>query len=182
MLNRVEPVGQMKAVATYIPEFPIYPPEFSWMDTSCIDIPAMLAGESPYGGRIFYFAGDADRCYGRAGLPDHGDLLGHAVKWALKDQHILKVEAPGSLDCKLYRQNDRILVHLVNLSVCNIHPGYAQEILPVGPVSVSVKIFGKKPERAALKVRGQTFEPIVRDGWACITFEKLQVHELLIFE
>ena len=83
-LQQVELLPGAEAVATYIPAFPIYPPEFSWMRApeaggSETDLPAIVVREHPAGGRLVYLAADVDRCYGRRGLPDHGDLLANAV-------------------------------------------------------------------------------------------------------
>lgn len=180
-LQRVEAYGEIKPVATYIPAFPIYPPEFSWMRQPVTDIPAVLAGEHKAGGRIVYFAGDVDRCYGRAQLPDHGNLLANAVRWAVKDKLPLRVEGPGYLVCRLYRQRNRLIAHIVNLSGCDA-PGYLEEYLPVGPITVSIKAENCKSAVAILKVRGQPVTPEAKAGWVTIRIEKLVDHELIILE
>lgn len=181
-LHRVETSEQMKTITTYIPAFPIYPPEFSWMREPSTDIPTMLAGEHASGGRVFYFAGDVDRCYGRTHLPDLGDLLSNAVKWAADDHIPLKVEGPGYLDCKLYRQKGRLIVHLVNVSGTNLNPGYVEEFLPVGPISVSVRMDGIVPKYAQLKVLGIEVQPEINNSWVTVRVDLLTSHELIILE
>ncbi|NHN34668.1 alpha-amylase family protein [Paenibacillus agricola] len=180
--HRVDTGEQMKAIATYIPAFPIYPPEFSWMREPRTDIPAMLVGEHASGGRIYYFAGDVDRCYGRTHLPDLGDLLANAVKWAAADTLPLQVEGPGYLDCKLYRQNGRYILHLVNLSGTNQSPGYVEEFLPVGPIAVSVKVEGLELKHAHLKVSGVEVPLEINQGWARFQVASLNDHEMIVLE
>lgn len=181
-LYRVEAGEQMSAIATYIPSFPIYPPEFSWMREPHTDIPVMLAGKHTSGGRIFYFAGDVDRCYGRTHFPDLGDLLANAVKWTAADKIPLKVEGPGYLDCKVYRQEDRYILHLVNLSGANQTPGYVEEFLPVGPISVSIRVDNFIPKQASLKVSEVEKNPEIKNSWATVQIDSLIDHELIIME
>jgi hypothetical protein len=181
-VHLVQTSKQLSAVATYIPGFPIYPPEFSWMREPTTDIPVMLAGEHPSGGRIFYFAGDVDRCYGRTHIPDLGDLLSNAVKWAAADTIPLQIEGPGYLDCKLYRQNSRLILHLVNLSGANQTPGFLEEYLPVGPIKVRIRVDGFVPNRVRMKVRNIDTKAEMRDGWVTVQMDSLVDHELMIFE
>jgi hypothetical protein len=181
VVHKVQTNEQMKAVATYIPAFPIYPPEFSWMRETHSDIPAMLAGEHAAGGRIFYFAGDVDRCYGRTHLPDLGDLLANAVRWSTNNIP-LNVKGPGYLDCKLYSQDDKKILHILNLSGANQNPGYLEEFLPVGPITVSIKFGDTAPSIARLQVRGKEVKPEISNSWATIQIDSLVSHELIILE
>jgi hypothetical protein len=72
-----------RALATYIPPYPIYPPEFAWTDAKRTDMPVITERRSPSGGTAIYVAWPLDTAYGRGGLPDHGDLLQNAVKYLL---------------------------------------------------------------------------------------------------
>ncbi len=182
LLQKVISGENLQTAATYIPAFPIYPPEFSWMREPKTDIPAILAGEHASGGRIVYFAGDVDRCYGRIHLPDLGDLLANAVRWAAADTLPLKVSGPGYIDCKLYRQEGRYILHLVNLSGCNQYPGYVEEYLPVGPINISIKADGLKPSGAGLKAAGKHIKPELENGWIRLTLDTLESHEMIVIE
>jgi hypothetical protein len=51
-----------------------------------------------------------------------------------------RVEGPGTLDCHLYRQEERLILHIVNLSGADRHPGYIEEHLPVGPLDVEIVV------------------------------------------
>jgi hypothetical protein len=187
-LQQVDLLPGAQAVATYIPAFPIYPPEFSWMPTPSsgapeADIPAIVVRDHPAGGRTVYLAADVDRCYGRRGLPDHGDLLANAVRWAARDTFPLRVDGPGYVDCHLYRQGGRLILHLINLSGCNAWPAYLEEHLPVGPLRVSVRLDGDfRPGSARSRVGDRVLDLEMTDGWATVELPTLVDHELIVFE
>jgi hypothetical protein len=193
-----------EVLASYVPAFPIYPPEFSWMREPRTDRPAILARDASPGdgsgsgrggggggsdgnrARVVYFAADVDRAYGRTFLPDQGDLLAAAAHWVLRDEVPLRVEGPGYIDCHLYRQASpaRWLVHLVNLTGCNVAPGYLEEHLPVGPLTVRVRLREGEaaPTAAALRVAGGTLPVTTSDGWAVVRLERILDHELVVLE
>jgi hypothetical protein len=176
--------GDADVVATLVPAFPIYPPEFSWMRERTSDVPAIVAREAGAGGRVVYLAADVDRCYARRLLPDHGELLASAVRWAVRGRLPMTVEGPGYLDCHLYRQEDRLVLHVVNLTGCDAWPGYVEACAGVGPVSVGVRL----PEgcggagRARLLVAGGECAVEVAGGEARMTIDRITDHEVIVIE
>ena len=172
--------GKLESIATFIPPFPIFPPEFSWMNPESTGIPLVFAGESGSGGRIVYFAADIDRCYGRALLPDHGELLASAARWTLRGETPVCVEGPGYLDCKVYEQDDAWMLHIMNLSGLNIYPGYAEQYNPTRGITVTVPQTKKDYTKARLLVADKEI-PIVdgRDGIKII-IDEITDHELLL--
>ncbi|MFW5880481.1 MAG: beta-galactosidase trimerization domain-containing protein [Spirochaetota bacterium] len=124
-------------LATFIPPFPIYPPEFAWMRTPQTDIPALIAGNLDGGGRVVLLPADVDRQYGRIRLPDEGTLLSSAVAWATGTIPV-DVSGPGYLSCQIYRHEAGLVLHIVNLTGLNEWPGYAEEPVPVGPIQVTL--------------------------------------------
>lgn len=181
-LQNVEPVNFMQTAATYIPEFPIVPPELSWMRQPVTDKPAILAGTHPSGGRIAYFACDIDRCYGVSQLPDHGDLLANAVRWTCFEDVPVKISGPSYLCCKLYRQEGRMILHILNLSGANGFPDYLEENFPVGPLHVAVNTGSLAVKKAALRVAETQIPVHVRDGWASLVLDKITDHEMILLE
>jgi hypothetical protein len=175
---------KLETVANFIPPFPVYPPEFAYMDDDkrTSHIPVILAGETPYGGRVVYFAADIDRRYGDAAIPDQGDLLVNAVRWAAKGKAPFKVEGPGRLDCRLYRQEKTHIMHLVNLSGLDQWPDPVEEYYPVGPNKVSIYIGDRKITKAWLKVSGGAADFRVHDGWVNLTLDKIVNHEMIVLE
>jgi hypothetical protein len=182
-LEIVEAGPGAQVVATYVPAYPIYPPEFSWTREPKTDIPAIVVQETAAGGRTVYLAGDIDRCHGRGRLPDHGDLLANAVRWALHGRVPLRVAGPGYLDCHLYSQGRRRIVHVINLTGCRAWPDYVEEHLPVGPVRVAVRMQeGFVPTEAHRRVSGRTVRVHKEEGWAIINLPSIHAHELIIME
>lgn len=171
----------LEVPATYIPSFPIFPPEFAWMRQPDSGHPALLLHTAENGARIAYLAADLDRCYARDRLPDHGDLLANAARWALKDASPLQVEGPGLLDCQLYQQPGRLTLHLVNLS--GVGPTPVDELLPVGPVNVHIRL---SPAQTVQTVRqlvaDQRLAFDVKDGWVCCRIERIADHEIIVVE
>jgi len=177
----VESYGRLKPLASYIPAFPIYPPEFSWFREERPEVKTIFAGELENGARIVYFAADIDRCFGRCALPDHGKLLSNAVKWAAKGTLPIKVEGPGYIDCKIYKQDSRIIVHLVNLSGCNRF-GYCDEYYPVGPINVTINSRDINISRAILTVSDGTIPVSSVNGSTVFQIDRIADHEMIILE
>lgn len=175
---------RLETLATFVPPFPIYPPETSFMDPDKADSShaLLLAGETGFGGRVVYFAGDIDRRYCQYNLPDHGDLLEKAIRYALDGKDLLHVIGKGYVDCRLYRQEKRFVLHMVNLSGADRSPGFLEEEYAVGPFQVSVRAAGFPVTRARLQVAGKTV-PVFRDrDWITFPVERIESHELLILE
>lgn len=180
ILHNVEPAG-LTTVAEYIPPFPIYPPEFSYTWTETSGRPVILAGESGFGGRAVYLAGDIDRNYGRTRLPDLGDVLAGCVRWAAGEQAV-EIHAEAYLDCKAYRQERRVIVHLVNLTGAGQWPAYAEYALPIGKVDINLRLDGFEPERALMTVSGREAS-VERDEKAVrVTLDGFVGHEMVVIE
>ena len=130
---------------TFIPPFPIFPPETSWMREPDTSEAALVLNEAG-NGRVAYLAANIDYCFGRYNLPDHGDLLANVVRWASGDDIPLKVTGAGLIDCHMYRQEERIILHLVNLTNAGTWRTPVHGLIPVGPFQVEVQL----PEELAL--------------------------------
>lgn len=177
----VQSEGPLRPVSGYIPPFPIYPPEFSWVREVREDMGTVFAGQLPSGSRVVYFAADMDRCFGRDQLPDHGRLLENAVRWATGDALAFEVRGEGHIDASLYEQGRRRIAHLVNLSGCNLNPGYCTGYLPVSPVSVTMPS-APGAMRARLLVSGKMLPVTVRNGLVTVEIEKVVDHEVVVVE
>ncbi len=166
---------------TFVPPFPIYPPETSWMRSPSTTLPALVLNERPGGGRVAYLPADVDRCYGRDNLPDHGRLLANLSRWASRDRIPLRVEGVGLLDCHLYRQAGRLVLHLVNLSNPGAWRQALHELIPVGPFSVAVQLpDGVGGRSARLLVADGTATTTVADGWATLEVPRILDHEVVV--
>lgn len=165
---------------TFIPAFPVYPPETSWMREPKTDIPAIVLNTRGTA-RIAYLQADLDRRYGRDNLPDHGNLLVNIFRWAAAGRIPLEVKGPGIIDCHLYRQPGRLILHLVNLTNEGTWRAPLDETISVGPLEVRVKL----PE----DVRGHGGQYLVssgkpavsvRQGWATFEVKSVAEHEVIV--
>ncbi len=163
-------------LATYIPPFPVFPPEDSWMREPRTNIPGVIVNEAAGRGKVAFIPADVDRRYGRENLPDHGDLLANAVRWAAGDTMPLRVEGAGFIDCHLYRQAHRLVLHLVNLTNPGTWRAPVDEVIPVGPMRVSVRLpTGSQMTPVRLLVSQQSARATAKSGW--ITFDVPRIHD-----
>ena len=145
------------------------------------DIPGLIVNERPGWGRAAYLPADLDRRYARDNLPDHGNLLANLVRWAVDDDLPLHVEGPGFVDCHLYRQSNRLILHLVNLTNAGTWRGPVDELISVGPLDVNVKLPDRAPRRTLRTlVGGKRSRVDSRDGWIRFTVESLFDHEVFV--
>jgi hypothetical protein len=170
--------ARAEVLATFVPAFPIYPPETAWMREPKTDVPGLILHVTAGGGRIAFLPADLDRRFGRDNLPDHGNLLANLVRWAAKDDIPLAVEGAGLIDCHIYRQPGRLILHLVNLTSAGAWRQPVHELIPVGNLRVGVKL---PPD-----VRGKTVRLLVSEQRTSVAtangFSRFDVRSVLDHE
>jgi hypothetical protein len=95
----------------------------------------------------------------------------------------LTVEGRGLIDCELYAQPGRAVLHLVNLTSAGPWRAPIDELVPVGPLKVGLRLpQGVKGSRARLLVAG-TAVPVKAEGGKA-TFEVRSVldHEVVVID
>jgi hypothetical protein len=161
---------------TFVPAFPIYPPETAWMRQPKTDIPGLVLN-----GRVAFLPADLDRRYSRDSLPDYADLLTNVVRWSSNDSIPLKVEGRGLFDCNLYTQPGRVIAHIVNLTATGRMP--IDELIPSGPVKMSVKLPGDVRGRGGrMLVAASSFTPSISNEWATASIPSVLDHEVIVIE
>lgn len=168
-------------LATFIPAFPTYPPETAWMTEASTKIPALVVRTNREGARIVYMSADLDRRFARDNLADHSVLLSQAVLWAAKNELPLVVDGPGLIDCHLYRQAGRQVLHMINLTNAGTWRAPAHELIPVGPLQVRVKLVdGGRSTGVVSLISGRRLSSITRDGLVSFVVESLLDHEVMV--
>lgn len=181
LLEKLEVMSGGIVPLTFIPAFPVFPPETAWMREPKTDIAALVLSTHSSGGRVAYLAADIDRRYALMNLPDHGNLLANLVRWAAGDTIPLRVEGPGLIDCHLYRQPGRLILHLVNLTSAGTWRAPAEELIPVGPHQVSVRLAeGVKGESVRLLVSEAKVAAAMRGGWCSFEVRSIVDHEVAV--
>ncbi|MGC8791922.1 MAG: beta-galactosidase [Bryobacteraceae bacterium] len=167
---------------TFVPAFPTYPPEFAWMRTTHTQMPGLVLRELGRA-RIAFMPADLDRWYFRYHLPDHGNLLANVVRWCAADATPLEVQGPGLLDCHLYRQQRRLVLHVVNLTSAAAWRAPLEELVAVGPLKVVIRLpAGVAPSRAMARVTGRALRLEVRQGRAWLEIPVVRDHEMVVLE
>ncbi len=87
------------------------------------------------------------------------------------------------LNVELYRQGNRMVLHLVNLTGVGSWRAPMEEIIPVGLVAVSVRDPLRSPHRVVTwRVSGETARAAPRDGWLRFTLPMVHEHEMAVIE
>ncbi|HEY1948876.1 MAG TPA: alpha-amylase family protein [Bryobacteraceae bacterium] len=161
---------------TYIPPFPIYPPETAWMRQPKTDIPGLIIN-----GRNAFLPADMDRRYSRDPLPDYADLLANMVRWAAKGEIPLRLEGHGLFDCNLYTQPGRVIAHIANLTATGRMP--IDELVPGGPLKLHLQLpKGVHARAVKMLVANTTAAPVISNGWATVNIPTVVGHEVLVLE
>jgi Hypothetical glycosyl hydrolase 6/Beta-galactosidase trimerisation domain len=154
---------------TLIPSYPDLPMEEVYPRVPKTDIPEVYVREIGKG-RVVYFPWDIDRTFWEVLSPDHGKLLGNAVKWAAGEPQPVEVTGPGTLDVTIWRQKDSITVHLVNLTNPMMMKGPLREFIPLPRQTVRVRLpAGSRARKVQLLVSGET--PRVREANGSVVLE-----------
>lgn len=162
-----------KAPLTFIPAVESQPgsgisvPEHNRIEFTT-DAPLVLEGRKGQG-RAVFFPWEPDRLAYRLGLPDHFRLLAAALRRAPRWQDLVTVEGAGLLDVSVMATEDRLAVHLVNLSAPgSFNSGHRRtmaQIVPLHDLKVSVLLpEGTVSVEARLVHAGRTLEPVLESG------------------
>jgi len=146
------------------------------MRTPKTDIPAMILN-----GRVAYLPAEIDSRFGRDNLADHARLLANLVHWAVRDAMPLEVRGPGFIDCHMYRQNARLILHLINLSNEATWRAPIEEWIPVGPLHVTVRVpAAVQASSARGLVSGAAMPVATSNGRASFEVKSIRDHEVLV--
>ncbi len=173
----------VKVLATFIPDFPIYPPETSWMRQPYSDVPAITVREHG-NGKFVWFVADLDRCYARDDQFEHARLIANAARWMLADRSLLRLEGTHDLvTAVLYQQDRRQIVHLNNRVLVSRVPGRQNELVPIGPVTLRLrKPSGKTASDANLRVAGKTVKIADEGSEIAIDVGRILDHEVIVVD
>jgi hypothetical protein len=130
--------------------------------------------------RIVYFPGDLDRTFWEVLSPDHGRLLANAVQWAANEEPPVTVTGPGLFDVTAWRQEESLTVHLVNLTNAMAMKGPVREFVPVGPMTVRLRLpAGAQARRVQLLVAGIAAPAQEADGAVTVGVPTVRDHEVV---
>jgi hypothetical protein len=173
--------GSATVLATFVPAFPISPPEEVFMRQPRTDIPGLIVNESGARGRVAFLPADLDSRYARDNFPDHGNLLANLVHWTARENLPLQVEGAGFVDCHLYQQKDKLVLHLVNLTSAGTWRAPVDELIGVGPFGVQVRLpDGVRGNHVQLLVSRITAKAKFKNGWLHFDVAAILDHEVAV--
>ena len=166
---------------TFIPPVSYTPAESVWMREPKTVIPGLVLNERANGSRVAYLPADIDRQFSRENIPDHGDLLANIVRWTVKGDLPVEIEGPGLIDCHVYEQPGRVVLHLVNLTSAGTWRTPVHELIAVGPHTVRVRLpAGVAGGAVRSIVSGKTHARTVSNGWVEFTSGPTTDHDVFV--
>jgi hypothetical protein len=145
----VSPIEKFpNAPLTLIPSYPDLPMEMVYPRQPKTDIAQVYLREMGKS-RIVYFPWDIDRAFWEVLGVDHGKLLRNAVEWATNEEKPVTVSGAGVLDVTVWRQNESMTVHLVNLTNPMMMKGPLREVIPITAQKVKVRLPEGRKARGA---------------------------------
>jgi hypothetical protein len=176
----IEPPAQ--SLLTFVPAFPIFPPETAWMRQPRTNIPGLVVSESRPG-RVAFLPADIDHRFAIDNLPDHGNLLANLVRWAARGKMPLDVRGHGMIDCELYEQPGRLILHLVNLTSAGSGRAPVDELIPIGPLQVRIRVpQGVRPRTLKQLVKVGTRPVPMSEDWVEFEIDSVLDHEVVVLE
>ena len=110
---------------------------------------------------------------------DHGVLLAALVRWCLRDDVPLELDAPGLIDCRPWRtRSGEWVVHLLNLNNANTWRTPVQELVPTGPLRLRIRA---SPARAQALVNERKLPMKRRGDWCEVEIPRIVDHEVIVF-
>ena len=87
------------------------------------------------------------------------------------------------IDCHLYTQGSRVILHLVNLTSAGTWRAPVEELIPVGPVKVTVSLPGTAGSRQARLLVSNATRPVaLRQGKTTVEIGSILDHEVVVIE
>jgi len=110
-------------------------------------------------------------------------LLRNAVDWAANEEKPVTVSGAGVLDVTVWRQEESMTVHLVNLTNPMMMKGPFREIFPIVNQKVKVRLpQGKKARKTQLLVAGGSPQVQEAAGYLTLTVPSIDVHEVVAID
>ncbi len=100
---KIQPDAAFPSPVTLIPSYPDLPMEDVYPRVEETDTRELYLRENGKG-RVAYIPGDLDRSFWQMMSTDHSRLLRNTIRWALEEEPVVGVQAPGIIDVTVWRQ------------------------------------------------------------------------------
>ncbi len=175
---KVSPKVTFPSPVTLVPTYPDLPMEDVYARVPETDIRELYLREIN-GSRIAYVPWDIDKVFWQYMTVDHGVLLRNTIRWALKEEPIVTVKAPGLVETTVWKQENSMSVHLVNLTNPMMMRGPMRELIPVD-AEVFIRVpDGLKCTGVHLPMRTKDPEYTVKNGVVNLKITQIADHEII---
>jgi hypothetical protein len=140
---------------TLIPAYPDLPMEEVYPRQDHTGIAELYLRD--YGaGRAAYFPWDIDAVFWDLFTLDHLRLFINTVDWVTREDRLITLKGPGVFDVAVWKQENSVTVHLINMTNPMCMQGPARELLPSFPQELTLTLpEGVKPAAVKLLSTGQ---------------------------
>lgn len=160
--------------------FIIFPEGLSYTTEPDLDHPMMIAYEHESGGRTVYLPNQLDRLHWVSGCSDLSQLFANAVKWAVNNSIPATCEGPNTIYMTLRTQEERAMVHLVNLTGGE---RYFKQFIPLYGINVKIKKTMCKNVVKAFMLSDRNMLNIKEEGeFYSVIVPELKDYDVLVFE
>jgi hypothetical protein len=178
----VKPAAEFPSPVTLIPTYPDLPMEDVYPrvpHTATRELYLRESGRS----RVVYLPWDIDRTFWDVMAVDHLRLLQNAIAWAANEPAPVEVAGAGVLDVAIWRQRSSVTVHLVNLTNPMMMKGPLREVIPIGPLTVRVRLPDGVHAKAVTLLTAGTTVPVAQSAGALIVkVPSIEVHEVVAID
>lgn len=179
---RVTPTVPFPSPITLVPSYPDLPMEDVYPRRVHTDTRELYLRDLGTA-RVAYVPWDLDRTFWEVMAVDHGRLLRNLVAWASNEPVPVEVSGPGLIDVTVWRQRTSMTVHLVNLTNPMMMKGPLRETLPVGPLTVRIRMpSGDRPRAIRLLTHGSAPRAATTGGVLTVTVPSVEVHEVIAID
>ena len=104
-------------------------------------------------------------------------------RWTAGEEIPLSVEGTGLVDCHLYEQPGRVILHLVNLTSEATWRAPVDELIRVGPFRITMPLPPRVANPRARLLVAETTRPVgVSGGKASLDISSILDHEVVVLE
>jgi hypothetical protein len=166
-----------------VPPYPDLPMEEVFPRPADAHDPGVFVREADRG-RVVYFPWDIDRTFWDVLSVDHARLMRNAVVWATNEPAPLEVEGKGILDVAVWRQENSVSVHLVNLTNPMMMKGPVREVIPISRQVVRIRPprDGRRVTGARLLVAGREIAFRQEGGAIIVEVPAIELHEVIALD
>jgi hypothetical protein len=179
LLPRSTYVMRVKASSdTHVPAYFLNPTSKVYSSLKGLsDLAAQMCRETS--GKVSYFPQALADAYTRYRILEQEEWLAAAARWAYNAKAPINVQAPPTVQVEVRRQENRLLVHLVN------HTGDTQRpyhfLTPV--TGIEVKVQGEKPSKAyMLRSKQNCVAQATADGVWMYALPEVAEYDVLVLE